>query len=62
MFMDAIKLMDHKKINKPGADKIDHLINKIFSADNHSFKNIEDHKIKTGQKKWIIPEEPQGFI
>jgi hypothetical protein len=60
--MHATETIEHKKINNPGNDKIDRLINKIISTDNYSSEDIKDHKTKSDQKKWIMPEEPQGFI
>jgi hypothetical protein len=60
--MYTTKLIEHKKTNKHSTDEIDHLINKIFSGNNYSSKNIDDHKIKVDHKKWMMPEEPQGFI
>lgn len=60
--MDTLKLIEYKKTNKPPADVIDQLINKIIFTDNHSSQNITEDKIKTEKRKWIMPEEPQGFI
>jgi hypothetical protein len=60
--MSTQKLIDDKKTNKPHVDKIDELINKIFSTVNDSSQNIVDSKIKTDNRNWVMPEEPRGFI
>ncbi|HEY4876337.1 MAG TPA: hypothetical protein VIH86_12235 [Puia sp.] len=60
--MSVQKLINYKKTNKAPVYKIDELINKIFSAVNDSSQNIVDSKIKTENKKWVMPEEPRGFI
>ena len=57
--MSTIKLLEYKKEKK---STIDELINQIISGDDHSIKTVAKAPTKTGQKKWIMPEEPIGFI
>jgi hypothetical protein len=56
------KLIEYKRANKSSADTIDDLINKILSTGDYSCKEIADDKKNKDYKKWIMPEEPKGFM
>ncbi len=60
--INTSKLIEYKNANRLSTGNIDDLINKIFSAGDYSRKETADDKIKKDYKKWMMPEEPKGFI